>query len=335
MPHSTKSPTSVFGAHVASIRTSPMRKTRLMCSSKSCSHAESARSITLHRAILGLVLIALGVGVSLHLRASHLAHWWVPAAALLALSHGVIVGIATWLAMRLRRPHPAPAMDVGAPPHAPAHPHPHEHSEVLHRPRLYDWLVRAHTFGSEHQFRGDILRVAQLQPGETVLDVGCGTGSLLIEAARQMGSGERMHGVEPSPEMLAHARRKAKPFIAESNLVQGSGDHIPFPDVSFDVVFCTMVLHHLPAAMQVAAIGEMCRVVRPGGRMIIVDLQPPRTLAAKLSPVNLFHRFFTKATAPDWQSIERLLQQRDIRSTTWHPMWKGALGALVARASEA
>jgi ubiquinone/menaquinone biosynthesis C-methylase UbiE len=131
--------------------------------------------------------------------------------------------------------------------------------------------------------------------------------------------------------MLAHARHKAQGLIAETNFVQGSADRIPFPDASFDVVFCTMVLHHLPAAMQIAAVREMRRVVRPGGRLVLVDMQQPKTITAKLSIVTLFHRFATDATAPDWQSIERVLRERDIESASLHPMWNGAVCALVTR----
>ncbi|EDY16564.1 Methyltransferase type 11 [Chthoniobacter flavus Ellin428] len=300
-----------------------------MCTSKSCSRAEFAKSKSIHRILLALLLILLGVGVSLHLRASHFAHWWVPAAVLLVLGHGVILGAVAWMVSRLRPLHPESAAQTRKHPHA--HPHPSEHSKVLHRPRLYDWLMRAHTFGNERRFRTSILQIAELQPGETVLDVGCGTGSLLIEAARQMGSGSLLHGVEPSSEMLAHARHKAKELISETQFVQGSADQIPFPGRSFDVVFCTMVLHHLPASVQTGAIKEMCRVVRPNGRIVIIDMQPPRTVAAKLSIVTLFHKFGTDATAPDWQNIERVLQQRNFQSAILLPIWNGAVGAMVAR----
>jgi ubiquinone/menaquinone biosynthesis C-methylase UbiE len=274
-------------------------------------------------------VITLGAAVSLHLRASHFTLWWVPAVVLLVLVHGAIVGAVVWMVARLRARHPEPVADAGRPPHG--HTHPHEQSHVLHRPRLYDWLVRAHTLGDEGKFRREILQVAALQPGESVLDVGCGTGSLLIEAARSLGSGSRLHGVEPSSEMLVHAQHKAQQHIPEINFVQGSADQIPFPDATFDVVFCTLVLHHLPAAMQLAAVQEMSRVVRPGGRLVIVDMQQPRTIAARLSIVTLFHKFATNATAPDWSRIEGVLAEGGIASPGWHPMWNGAVVAMVAR----
>lgn len=287
-----------------------------MCTSKSCPHAESSKSKSVPRILLALLLIVLGLGVSLHLRAIHFAHWWVPAAVLLVLAHSAIVEAVAWIVSRLRED---------------ARTQSHEHCKVLHRPRLYDWLVRIHALGNERRFRTSILQIAELQPGETALDVGCGTGSLLIEAAKQEGSGSLLHGLELSSEMLAHARRKAKELIPASQFVQGSAGQIPFPDSSFDVVFCTMVLHHLPASMQTGAIEEMCRVVRPSGRIVIVDMQPPQTVAAKLSIVTLFHKFGTDATAPEWQNIERVLRRRNFQSAALLPMWNGSVGAMVAR----
>lgn len=300
-----------------------------MCTAKSCPHATAAKSNSATRIAWALLATALGAAVSLHLRASHFTLWWLPAVVLLVLVHGAIVGAVVWMVSRLRARHPESVADSGRPPHR--HAHPHEPSHVLHRPRLYDWLVRAHTFGDEGKFRREILRVAALQAGESVLDVGCGTGSLLIEAARSLGSGNQLHGVEPSSEMLAYAQHKAQQLIPETNFVQGSADQIPFPDASVDVVFCTMVLHHLPAAMQIAAIREMSRVVRPGGRLVIVDMQQPRTIAARLSIVTLFHQFATNASAPDWSNIERVLVEGGTTSPSWYPMWNGAVVAIVAR----
>lgn len=298
-----------------------------MCTGKPGSQGEVEKSNVVRKFAGALLVIGLGAAISLHLRANHFAHWWVPGALLLVLAHGAVVGAIVWLAARLRHS----AARAGDRPGTHPHPHPHEHSKLLHRPRLYDWLVRLHTFGNEQKFRNEILHFAALCPNETVLDVGCGTGTLLIAAARKMGSGQLLHGLEPSPEMLAHARRKAKSRIAESNFVHGSAGQIPFPDQSFDVILCTMVLHHLPPAMQLTALAEMCRVVRPGGRLVIVDLQPPPSVAAKLSIVTLFHRFGTDAAAPDWEMIERTLREREIEATRRHAMWNSAVIALVAR----
>src|SRR5215213_3228594 len=81
---------------------------------------------------------------------------------------------------------------------------------VIHAAFKYDLLVAALTLGRERKFRERLLAPAELKPGESVLDVGCGTGSLAIVAARQVGAMGRVVGVDPSPEMIDRARSKAK-----------------------------------------------------------------------------------------------------------------------------
>src|SRR5262245_26160527 len=112
--------------------------------------------------------------------------------------------------------------------------------------------------------------------------------------------------------MLTHARRKAATQGLAANFVEGSADRLAFPDASFDAAFCTLMLHHLPAPMQEATVAEMCRVLRPGGRMIIVDMQRPRRISAVFSHIGLVHLFRSRATLPDWQKIEELLTQQGV-----------------------
>jgi len=87
----------------------------------------------------------------------------------------------------------------------------------------------------------------------------------------------------------------------------------------------------MPAAMQAAAIGEMRRVLRPGGRIVLVDLQRPKTFSAALSLVTLFHQAGSHATAPDWQDLELKLERHDIHILGRHAMGGGAVGAIVGR----
>src|SRR5213076_1300498 len=81
---------------------------------------------------------------------------------------------------------------------------------VLHSAALYDLSVWLVTFGRERVFREKILRLARLQPGEAVLDVGCGTGTLAIAAKRHVGPTGTVYGIDASPEMLARAEKKAR-----------------------------------------------------------------------------------------------------------------------------
>lgn len=293
---------------------------------KSCCHVESAKLCRFTRPALALGIIALGAGISLHLHANHVAHWWLPLVALV-VAHGAIISAMLWLIARFRHSPRSAATD----PVESRNNHSHaEHSKVIRNPRGYDWLVRFLTLGGEKKFRQRTLDLAELQSCESVLDVGCGTGTLLIEAVKRVGPSGAAHGIEPSSEMVAHARRKAAAQGAAASFSEGSADRLPFPDASFDVVFSTMMFHHLPTAMQRVAIGEMCRVLRSNGRMVIVDLQRPKTVSAALSLVTLVH-IGSHASAPDWRGVAQLLTQHGLQPVSQHSMWGGAVCAVVAR----
>lgn len=298
-----------------------------MSSVKYCCEVESAKPYRLRRVVLAAVVLALGAGLSLHLHAQQVSYWWLPFA-LLVITHGMVIGgIAFLIAQRHKARQgvsAVPAECCGG----------HEHgaqSKVIRTPRLYDWLVRVLTLGGERKFRRRTLDLAGLQAGETVLDVGCGTGTLLIEAAKRVGASGAAYGIEPSSEMVAQARRKAKAQGVAVDVREGSADRLPFPDASFDVAFCTLVLHHLPDAMQTVAIGEMRRVLRPGGRIVIADLERPKTIRVALSLITLFHKVGSRATAPDWQNVELLLEQHDFQTVSKHALLGGAVSVIVGR----
>src|SRR5262245_20748269 len=80
---------------------------------------------------------------------------------------------------------------------------------ILHTPRFYDFLAWVLMRGREGAFREKVLDLARLKPGESVLDVGCGTGTLAIAAKRRAGTG-KVFSIDASPEMIARANRKAK-----------------------------------------------------------------------------------------------------------------------------
>jgi ubiquinone/menaquinone biosynthesis C-methylase UbiE len=300
---------------------------RHLSSTNSCCHPEPAKARRLPRVAAALGLVALGAGISLHLLANHFSYWWLPLVVLLVLAHGaIIIGIA-WVVTRHRRNKPGVSA-AGAD-------HEHGgHSHTFRNPRAYDWLAQVITLGGERKFRRRTLDLAQLQPGDAVLDVGCGTGTLLIEAAKRVGPSGSTHGIDGSIEMLAHARRKAAAQGITAIFVEASAERLPFPDVSFDVVLCTMMLHHLPVPMQIAAVVEMRRVLRPGGRIVIVDIQRTRTISAVFSPMGLlhvFHQFSSRATTPDWQKIEELMMQQGAQLADRRAIWGETVSALVGR----
>ncbi len=113
--------------------------------------------------------------------------------------------------------------------------------------------------------------LAQLQPGEQVLDVGCGTGTLAMEVARRVGSAGRVAGVDPSTQQIARARAKAARRHVPIDFQIGVIEHLAFPDQTFNVVLSTLMMHHLPADVKRQGLAEIARVLKPGGRLVIAD----------------------------------------------------------------
>ncbi|HEX6306289.1 MAG TPA: methyltransferase domain-containing protein [Anaerolineales bacterium] len=139
--------------------------------------------------------------------------------------------------------------------------------------RFYDLVTGLLTFGKMRALRKTMIQQAQIRPGESVLDVGCGTGDLALAAKALVGPTGAVHGIDASPQMIALAQRKAAK--ARTGLVFQVGliEDIAFPDAHFDLVMSTLMMHHLPGDLKRAGLAEIYRVTRPGGRILIVDMQ--------------------------------------------------------------
>ena len=142
---------------------------------------------------------------------------------------------------------------------------------VVHWAARYDLLVTLLTLGRERRFREQLLQLAHLAPGESVLDIGCGTGTLAIAAKRRVGASGAVHGIDASPEMIARARHKSKRAGLDVAFEIALAQSLPFPDARFDVVLSTVMLHHLRRAAREEAVREARRVLKPGGRLLAVD----------------------------------------------------------------
>jgi ubiquinone/menaquinone biosynthesis C-methylase UbiE len=146
---------------------------------------------------------------------------------------------------------------------------------VLNQGWRYDlagWFHDTFSFrGQWRELRRRTINLACIQPGEQALDVGCGTGTLATEAARLVGGAGRVAGIDPGQQQIARARAKVARRNMPVEFQVGVIEQIPFPDQTFDVVFSTLMMHHLPAPLKRQGLSEISRVLKPGGRLVIAD----------------------------------------------------------------
>ncbi len=136
---------------------------------------------------------------------------------------------------------------------------------------LYDPMV-ALTM-REGTFRSRL--VAQVAAGDpaTVLEIGCGTGSLTTRLAQALPNAS-LTGLDPDPAVLARAQ--AKDRAHRIKWLQGTATELPLPDRSVDRVVASLLLHHLTSAEKQQALAEANRVLRPGGRLHVADWGAPQ-----------------------------------------------------------
>ncbi|HET7686975.1 MAG TPA: ubiquinone/menaquinone biosynthesis methyltransferase [Candidatus Limnocylindria bacterium] len=135
---------------------------------------------------------------------------------------------------------------------------------------LYDAMNTLMTGGIDGIWRRAAVRAARLRPGMAVLDVACGTGRLAEAASARVGSEGRVVGVDISEGMLSRAR--ARGAAVDFRLADALA--LPFPAASFDAALIGFGLRNVPD--YAAALSEMRRVVRPGGRVVVLEIAEPR-----------------------------------------------------------
>jgi len=145
-------------------------------------------------------------------------------------------------------------------------------STIAHR---YDLLNHVLSFNADRAWRRALVRTAEVAPGARVLDVATGTGDVAIAFARDSEAGE-VTGVDLAEGMLAVGREKLARARLDGRvtLMEGDALALPFEDASFDVVTIAFGLRNLPD--YAAGVAEMARVLRPGGRLLVLEFFPPR-----------------------------------------------------------
>ena len=208
-------------------------------------------------AVLALVLgrkwIWFGAGTAAIILAAHVALHWVA----LGLGGAAVAGYG----LRWIRGEPMEEKTAA----------PETAGTVIHWAWRYDLMLWVISMGREGAFRQKQVDLAGIVAGESVLDVGCGTGTLAIAAKRRVGPAGKVYGIDAAPEMIARACKKARKAGLEMVFETAAIEALPFPDATFDVVLSTVMFHHLPDDARRQGLREIRRVLMPGGRLLAVD----------------------------------------------------------------
>ena len=133
----------------------------------------------------------------------------------------------------------------------------------------------------EQEFKGELIRQMNLRPGERILDLGCGTATLLMMLKRAEPAAEVI-GLDADEKVLAIARRKIQAAGLDIQLDHGMAYQLPYADNSLDHLVSSLVLHHLVLENKQRTFKEVYRVLRPGREFHIADFGRPRHLWARL-----------------------------------------------------
>jgi demethylmenaquinone methyltransferase/2-methoxy-6-polyprenyl-1,4-benzoquinol methylase len=167
---------------------------------------------------------------------------------------------------------------------------------------VYDLLNGAMTAGLHHRWRARAVDLACVSPGSRVLDVATGTGDLALELARRVAPGGEVVGADFAEGMLDRARAKAErhPGAVRPRFEWADATALPYPDDSFDaatVGFGVRNFEDLPRGL-----AEMARVVRPGGRVVVLEITTPTR-----PPLSLFYRLWFDRAVPALGRLAGLL----------------------------
>ncbi len=139
----------------------------------------------------------------------------------------------------------------------------------------YDLNNRVHSLGRDQAWRRAAVRAADVHEGDLILDVACGTGDLTQAFARSPAA--HVTGLDFTRAMLDHAQRKraglAPEMAGKIDYIEGDAMALPFADASFDVVSIAFGIRNV--ADPAIAVGEFARVLRPGGRLVILEFDRP------------------------------------------------------------
>ncbi|UJP06132.1 MAG: class I SAM-dependent methyltransferase [Nitrosomonas sp.] len=153
--------------------------------------------------------------------------------------------------------------------------------------RWYDPVVGS--LFPEVKVKTALIAQTPIHPEETILDIGCGTGTLTL-LIKQTHPDATVHGLDIDPEILQIAQVKADAAGMALQLQHGPATHLPYPNQSLDHVFTSLMMHHLKTTDKQRMLQEVFRVLKPGGYLHVADFGAPHTVGMRLISL-LIRRF--------------------------------------------
>lgn len=209
--------------------------------------------------------------------------------------------------------------------------------------RSYDVVNRLLSLGQDQRWRRRALELAQLPPEGRLLDVATGTGDLALLARRQYPA-LRVCGADLTPAMLAQARDKTGAHTIHWTVADGV--RLPYPDAAFDAVISVFMLRNVPDVLQ--TLQEQVRVVKPGGRVVCLEMTWPQRFPMKwlfslyfftlpplvgglISGDRQAYRYLPRSVAQFLSppALARVLEQAGLHGVAWQTQMLGTVVAAV------
>jgi demethylmenaquinone methyltransferase/2-methoxy-6-polyprenyl-1,4-benzoquinol methylase len=172
-------------------------------------------------------------------------------------------------------------------------------------PSAYDRMGALLSFGQDPRWRAALVKAIDPHPGQRILDVATGTGLVATALARR---GATVIGLDQSEDMLAKARQRLIAGADNPTFIQGEAEHLPFPDDAFDALSFTYLLRYVDD--RAATMRELARVVKPGGRIAMVEFgvpEQPALRAAWRAYTRVGLPLLGRAVSSAWVHVGRFL----------------------------
>jgi demethylmenaquinone methyltransferase/2-methoxy-6-polyprenyl-1,4-benzoquinol methylase len=216
----------------------------------------------------------------------------------------------------------------------------------------YDLMNTIMSVGMDRSWRKYAVNLTGIKVGGNALDICCGTGMFVLELVKTVGSQGKVTGLDFSEEMLAVAKERISSLkLNNVNLIQGNAMKLPFADNTFDSVTVGWGLRNVPDINQVAR--EMCRVVKPGGKVVSLDMAKPsapvfkqiywlyfeklvpflgKVWAGKEGPYAYLHD--SAKAFPHQNKLAEIFAESGMINTVAHDLFGGVVAAVVGSKPE-